>query len=163
VNGDFGRETTHGGRRATRDETALPKGPVAGYSVNVEQILAINLVKRAVWVAPPLIAVFWMLRGSDGAAAAAIGVVLVVANFLVFGAMLSVSAKINLSLYHAAALFGFFIRLALISVTVLAIARLVELDRLALGVSLVVTYMVLLSWEAVAVAKGRERELEWIN
>ena len=131
--------------------------------MNVEQILAINLVKRAVWVAPPLIAGFWLARGTDGAVAAAVGVLLVVANFLFFGAMLSVSAKINLSLYHAAALFGFFLRLALISVTVLVITRLVELDRLALGITLVVTYLVLLSWEAVAVAKGQERELEWIN
>ena len=75
----------------------------------------------------------------------------------------SVSAKISLSLYHAAALFGFFIRLGLITITVLVITQLVDLDRLALGITLVVTYLVLLSWEAVAVAKGRERELEWIS
>jgi hypothetical protein len=36
-----------------------------------------------------------------------------------------------------------------------------EIDRLALGVSVVVSYMVLLSWEALSVAKGEERELEW--
>lgn len=131
--------------------------------MNVEQILATHLVKRAVWVGPPLIAVFWLTRGVDGAIASAIGVALVVANFLLFGAMLSVSAKINLSLYHAAALFGFFVRLGLITLTVLVMLQLAELDRMALGITLVVTYLVLLTLEAVAVAKGQERELEWIH
>ena len=140
MNGDFGQDR-FGDQPAATESGMVTKGPVAGHAVAVEQILATNLVKRAVWVAPVLIAAFWVFRGGDGAAAAAIGVILVVLNFMLFGAMLSVSAKINLSLYHAAALFGFFIRLALISVTVLIIARLVDLDRLALGVSLVVTYM----------------------
>jgi hypothetical protein len=46
---------------------------------------------------------------------------------------------------------------------VLIISRLVELDRLALGVTVVVAYLGLLTWEAIAVAKGAERELEWTN
>ena len=66
-----------------------------------------------------------------------------------------------MSLYHAAALFGFFLRLGLIMVTMYAIASVFDIDRLALGVSVVVSYMVLLSWEALSVAKGEERELEW--
>jgi hypothetical protein len=41
------------------------------------------------------------------------------------------------------------------------IAQTTEIDGLAMGVSAVVSYLVLLSWEAVAVAKGSERELEW--
>lgn len=131
--------------------------------MNVEARLAINTAKRAVFIGPPLVAIFWAFGGFDGAVASLIGVLLVVGNFLLFGAMLSVSAKISLSLYHAAALFGFFIRLGLITITVLVISQLVEVDRLALGITLVVTYLVLLSWEAVAVAKGQERELEWIS
>jgi uncharacterized membrane protein YqjE len=68
-----------------------------------------------------------------------------------------------LSLYHAAALFGFFLRLGLITLAVLIISKLVELDRLALGVTVVVAYLGLLTWEAIAVTKGAERELEWTN
>jgi hypothetical protein len=68
-----------------------------------------------------------------------------------------------LSLYHAAALFGFFLRLGLIALAVLIISRLVELDRLAFGVTVVVAYLGLLTWEAIAVAKGAERELEWTD
>ena len=108
-------------------------------------------------------AVFWATRGVDGLVAAAVGLAIVVGNFLLAGAMLSVAARISLSLYHAAALFGFFLRLGLITLTVLIISRLVDLDRLALGVTVVMAYLGLLAWEAVAVAKGAERELEWTN
>jgi hypothetical protein len=75
--------------------------------------------------------------------------------------MLSISAKISLAVYHAAALFGFFLRLALMVLSVLLIAELLPIDRLAFGVAAVVAYLVLLSWEAVAVSKGRERNLDW--
>ena len=130
-------------------------------TVNVEAQLARNMVRRAVYVGPALLAVVWALRGTDGLAAAAIGLAVVVGNFLLAGAMLSVAARISLSLYHAAALFGFFLRLGLVTLTVLLLSRLAELDRPALGVTVVVAYLALLAWEAVAVARGEERELEW--
>ncbi len=127
----------------------------------VEMILARHTARRALYVGPLLVAAFWMTGGWDGAWSAATGVVLVVANFLLAGAMLSISAKISLAVYHAAALFGFFLRLGLVVVTVLLIAQLLPIDRIAFGISAVVAYLVLLSWEAVAVSKGRERNLDW--
>ena len=45
--------------------------------------------------------------------------------------------------------------------TMIVIAQFIEIDKLAMGISAVVSYLVLLSWEALAVAKGAERELEW--
>jgi len=78
-------------------------------------------------------------------------------------AMLSVAARISLAAYHAAALLGFFLRLGLIALTMLVVARVTDIDRIALGITVVVAYLTLLGWEAVAVAKGRERELEWSN
>ena len=53
--------------------------------------------------------------------------------------------------------------LALIAVTMFAVAALVDIDRPALGITVVVAFLVLLAWEAVAVAKGNERELEWVS
>jgi hypothetical protein len=129
--------------------------------VAIESILARHTVVRAVYVAPFLIAIFWLTRGWEGAWSSALGVALVVVNFLLAGAMLSISAKISLAVYHAAALFGFFLRLALMVLSVLLIAELLPIDRLAFGVAAVVAYLVLLSWEAVAVSKGRERNLDW--
>jgi len=131
--------------------------------VDVEATIAKHTVQRAVYLGPVVLAVFWATRGIDGLIAAAIGLTVVVGNFLLAGGMLSVAARISLSLYHAAALFGFFLRLGLIALAVLIISRLVELDRLAFGVTVVVAYLGLLTWEAIAVAKGAERELEWTD
>ena len=131
--------------------------------MDVEATIAKHTAQRAVFLGPVILAVFWATRGLDGLIAAAIGLAVVVGNFLLAGGMLSVAARISLSLYHAAALFGFFLRLGLIALAVLIISRLVELDRLAFGVSVVVAYLGLLTWEAIAVAKGAERELEWTD
>lgn len=137
--------------------------PVAG-RVPVEVILSRHTARRAVYVAPILIALFWIARGGGGASASALGVAVIVLNFLLSGAILSISARISLAVYHAAALFGFFVRLGLIMLTMVLVTRvIVDLDRLAFGISAVIAYLVLLTWEAVAVAKGRERNLDWIS
>jgi len=134
---------------------------VAPGRVDVEAVIARHVARRALVVAPVLIAFFGLLGGLDGAAASAIGVAIVVANFLLSGWVLSVAARISLALYHAATLFGFFLRLMLITVSLLVLGSLTELDRMALGLSVVAAYLVLLSWEAVAIARGKERELDW--
>ena len=128
---------------------------------DVESVLARHTAQRAIFVAPVLAIVFGIFRGVDGAVAAVLGVAIVAANFLLSGVVMSRSARISLNLYHAAALFGFFLRLGLIMVAMFAVAGLFEVDRLALGISVVISYLTLLSWEALAVAKGAERELEW--
>lgn len=135
--------------------------PAPGSQVAIEAILARHTVMRAVLVGPVLIAIFWMLRGADGAMAATIGVVLVVANFLLAGAIMSLAARLSLAMYHAAALLGFALRLGLITVTMLVVARQFDVDRLAFGLTAVIAYLVLIGWEAVAIARGKERELEW--
>lgn len=143
-------------------KTPLSHGPIQGPPV--EAVLATNTAKRAIFVGPVLIAVFWLLRDVGGAIGATLGVAVVVVNFLAAGWLLSISARVSLSLYHAAALFGFFVRLGLITLSVVLIATVYEdLDRMAFGISVVVAYMVLLTWEAVSVARGNERELEWTS
>lgn len=129
----------------------------------VETVIARHTVKRAVYVGPLVIALFGVLRGLDGLIGSTIGVAVIVGNFLVAGAMLSLAMRISLAMYHAAALFGFFLRLGLIMATMLLIVQFVEIDRLAFGISAVVTYMVLLALEAIAVARGRERDLDWTS
>jgi len=129
----------------------------------VETVIARHTVKRAIWVAPLVIALFTILRGLDGLIGSTLGVAVVVGNFLLAGAMLSLAMRISLAMYHAAALFGFFLRLALIMATMFLIVQFVDVDRLAFGISTVVTYIVLLALEAVAVARGRERDLDWTS
>lgn len=129
--------------------------------VDVELKLARNTVIRAIYPGPVLIALFWIIRGWDAGWSAAVGVAVVIANFLLAGAILSISARISLAAYHAAALIGFFLRLGLLTLTMLLIANFAPIDRIAFGITAVVTYLVLITAEAVAVAKGKERELEW--
>ena len=134
---------------------------VEQHTVPVETIIAKHTAMRAIYVAPVLILIFGLTRGWEGAWSSALGVAVVVGNFLLAGAMLSISAKISLAVYHAAALFGFFLRLGLMVLTIVLIAQFLPIDRLAFGITMVVAYLVLLSWEAVAVSKGRERNLDW--
>ena len=127
----------------------------------IEAIIGNHIAKRAIVVAPVLVLVFGLFRGWEGAVAALIGVGVVVVNFVLSGYIMSYAARISLSLYHAAALFGFFIRLGLITLSLLLIGAVTDIDRLALGITVVVSYLVLLSWEAVAVVNGAERDLQW--
>ncbi len=132
--------------------------------MDVEATLAKHTVRRAIWVGPAVVLLFWLIRGSDGALGAAVGVLAVVANFLLSGWGLSVAARISPGAYHAAALFGFVVRFALLTATiVITLALVPDLDRIAFAISTVATYLVLLTWETVMVSKGAERELEWMS
>jgi hypothetical protein len=127
----------------------------------IEAKIGLATAKRAVWIGPPLVALFYLISAGMGALSAAIGVAIVVFNFVLAGFVLSKAAAVSLKLYHAAALFGFFLRLILITVVMLVVAQVIDVDRVAMGISAVVSYLVLLSWEAVAVARGKTKELEW--
>ncbi len=143
-------------------DPAVRYGPVPDERP-IEAIISKNTAKRAIYVAPVLALVFGLLQGWQGAVASLVGVAIVVANFILGGYIMSKAARVSMVMYHAAALFGFIIRLGLITVTMLIIANVTNLDRMAMGISVVVSYLVLLSWEAVAVANGAERDLEWSN
>jgi hypothetical protein len=127
----------------------------------VESVLAREMVLRAVYLGPAVVIAFWILRGWVGAWSAAIGVVVVVLNFLLAGAMLSISARISLQAYHAAALIGFFLRLGLLVGAMYLIVAVVEVDRLAFGIAAVVSYLTLLVLEAIAISRNSERGLTW--
>ncbi|MCJ7726067.1 MAG: hypothetical protein MUP76_06740 [Acidimicrobiia bacterium] len=131
--------------------------------MDIELTLARHIVFRALIVGPIAVAVAWLIRGPSGAAAAAIGVAIVVGNFLLSGWVLSRALKISLSVYHAAALFGFVLRLALIAGAMFAAAALFEVDRYAMGFAAVGSYLVLLTLEAIAMTRNTEKEPEWTN
>ena len=59
-------------------------------SVPVEAIIAKHTVTRAIYVAPVLILIFGLTRGWEGAWSSALGVAVVVANFLLAGWILSI-------------------------------------------------------------------------
>jgi hypothetical protein len=127
----------------------------------IEADIARKTVARGVYIGPALVLVFGITRGWDGAWSAALGVAVVVVNFLLSGAIFSISARISLQAYHAAALIGFFLRLGLFVGAVYLIASVVDVDRLAFGISAVVAYFTLLTWEAISMSMRREREPSW--
>lgn len=129
--------------------------------VNVEFIMAKNIVTRALFVAPLIIGTAWLWKGSLGAFSAAIGVAVILVNFLLAGWVMSRAATVSMQLYHAAALFGFFLRLGFITVSMLIVANLFEVDRRVLGVAAITAFMVLLVLESVATLRGARKELEW--
>lgn len=140
---------------------AVGANPFPGSVIPVESIVARHIVSRAVYLAIPLVAICWLLRGPDGAFAGALGLLIVVLNLWLAGKVLSLAMRVSLTMYHAAALVGFFLRMALIAGTMLLVVRFFEIDRLAFGVSAVVSYIVLIVLEAVAMMRDQERKLDW--
>lgn len=127
----------------------------------VERRMGWNTARRALVVGPLLAVAMGASRGWEGAVASILGTAIVAGNFMLAGVLLSRSARISLALYHAAALLGFFLRLGLIMAAMFTLARAFDIDRAALGISVVVSYLALLTWEAVRVSRGDEKELEW--
>lgn len=132
-------------------------------NVDVEIELAKGTLRRVLVVAPVMVGVLALIWGAPGALAAAVGVGVVVLNFALTGWILSMAARISLGAYHAAALFGFFIRFALLTVLMLAVVRFFELHRPAFAIAAVGTYFVLLALQVSAVTRGKERQLEWTS
>ena len=137
--------------------------PMPGSFIPVESMIARRAISRAVYLAVPVVAVCWLLRGPGGAAAGALGIATIVFNLWLAGKLLSLGMKISLTMYHAAALVGFFLRMALIAGTMLLVVRFVELDRLAFGISAVIGYVVLIILEAISMMRDQERKLDWTS
>jgi hypothetical protein len=128
---------------------------------NVEMTLALHACRPAIVVAPVLALIFGLLRSPWSAGAAVLGVALVAGNMLLSGFLLSLVVGRRPQLLTAAALLSFVLRLALLTATLVLLQQATGLDRVAAAVSAVVAYLVMVTWEVVAVARGRHRELEW--
>ena len=121
----------------------------------VELDTAKSTVRRSVIVGPMIIAIAWLIWSWDGAWSAALGVAVVVGYYMITGVFLSMAARISFAAYYAAALLGFIVRLGLIAATMYLLANILPVDRVALGVSVVVAYLALLILEAKALAGKR--------
>jgi hypothetical protein len=105
------------------------------------------MAKRAVGFAPIAILVCALPWGAAGAASAAYAVAVVLANLVLAAWMLSTAARISYGVLMGAALFGFLVRLALVSAAVLLVRDAGWVEPLALGLTLVVSHLGLLFWE----------------
>lgn len=126
---------------------ALPGSSGPSTARSPEQAVAWDIAKRAVPVTPVLVGLAALVWGTAGAASAAYAVAIVVVNFVLAAWVLATAARIGETVLMAAALFGFLLRLALVSAAVLLVADAAWVEPMALGLTLVVTHLGLLAWE----------------
>ena len=113
----------------------------------VEREVVSDMIRRT-WPALPVIVVLAGLGwGVHGAISAAFAIGLVLVNFLLAASLLSWAARISLTLVAVAAMGGFIVRLALITVAVLAVKDQSWVELVPLGFTIVVTHLGLLIWE----------------
>ena len=126
--------------------TAAISGPAP------EAVLAKDLSRRALLVAPVLLLVGLLGWGVDGALSAGYGLVLVVANFAIAAGLLVWAAPISLGAFMGAALFGYLLRLGILFGAVVLVKDAGWVELWPLGLTLIVTHLGLLAWEARSVS-----------
>ena len=111
-----------------------------------------DLVKRGLMVAPVVVGVGAIAAGADGAWSSAFALGLILLNFSIAAWLISVTARISLGLMMGAILFGYILRLALITVAVLLVKDMSWVSIPVLGITIIVTHLGLLFWEMKYVA-----------
>jgi hypothetical protein len=113
----------------------------------VETDIARDMIRRSLPALPVLLLLSAAGWGADGAASAAYATALVLVNFLVSAALLAWTARVSLALMMAAALFGYLVRLGLISLAVLLVKDQAWVELVPLGLTIILTHLGLLFWE----------------
>ena len=114
----------------------------------VEREVALDIVRRGMFVAPLIVLVAGLVRGWDGATSAAIAIGIVLLNFLAAAAIMTRAARGGPTAIGAAALSGYIIRLAVIVVALVLLRHRSWIDLPTLGIVIVCTHLGLLFWEA---------------
>ncbi len=109
--------------------------------------VAVDLVKRSVWLVPVLALVSVAFWGLGGVASTMYAVAIVLVNFLLAAYLLAVTGRISAALMGGAALFGFLLRLGLIFLAVMLVRDAGWMELVPFGVTLIVTHLALLFWE----------------
>lgn len=115
--------------------------------VAVEREVAFDIVRHGAIISPLVIVVCGLLRGWDGALSAAIGLAIVLVNFLAAAAIMTRAAKHGPNALGAATLAGYIVRLGVIFGALLLLRHQPWIDMLVLGLVIVVTHVGLLFWE----------------
>jgi hypothetical protein len=114
--------------------------------------VSLDILKRAIYVAPVVVGVCAIFAGLDGVFGALYGLALVLVNFLLAAALVSATARISLGLMMGAVLFGYLVRLGLIFLAVILVRDASWISLTALGLTIIVSHLGLLVWEMRFVA-----------
>ena len=125
----------------TVDPSALADDP------RPERTVARDLVRHGLMLGPVLVLVSGAIWGLEGAVSSGYAVAIVLVNFLLAAALITWAAPISLPLLMGAVLGGYLLRLGLIFVAVFLIRDASWFEKLPLGLTIIVTHLVLLVWE----------------
>ena len=117
-------------------------------SMAPEAQIALDMARRGLLVAPIWIAAFALIRGGNGAASAAYGLAVALANLGLAALLATTFARISPAALGAATLAGYPVRLALVLVSFFAVRNAGWLDVWAFGLTLGISHLGLLIWEA---------------
>ena len=112
-----------------------------------ERDVAKDLIRRGAMALPVALLAGLVGWGVHGVASVAFAAALVLANFWLSAALLGWAARISLGLLMGVSLFGFLVRLGLITAAVLLVKDQAWVEPVPLGVTLVVAHLGLLFWE----------------
>lgn len=110
--------------------------------------VARDLARRALLVAPVVVAALGLWRGVDGAASAAIALALVALNFLVSARLITWAAGHSPGAVYGAVFGGIVARLAALTAIVLGLRNLSVVDVPVLVLTIGIAHLSLLVWEA---------------
>ena len=119
--------------------------PVAGPAPELQ--VAGDLARRAIPLAPVLLVAAAIGWGWSGVASSAIGVGLVVVNFLLAALIISTTIRVSLNALMAGVMFGFILRLTTLTVAVVFLRKLSWIDDIPLLFTVLITHIGLLMWE----------------
>ena len=121
--------------------TPLPEAPP------VERSIAVDMLKRGALVAPVAIGIAAALGGGDVAASVAYGIAIVLANLALSAVMLGWAAKQTPTILMMVALGGFFVRMGIVTLAILAVKDQDWVVLWPMGVAVLVASLGLLFWE----------------
>lgn len=119
--------------------------PVAGPAPELQ--VAGDLARRAIPLAPVILVAAAIGWGWSGVASSAIGIGLVVVNFLLAALIISTTIRVSLNALMAGVLFGFILRLALLTVAVVLLRKIGWIEDIPLLFTVLITHIGLLVWE----------------
>jgi hypothetical protein len=114
----------------------------------VERDIALDLVKRGLLVSPAVVLVAGLISGVEGAVSAALGLAIVLTNFLAAAYIVSWAAHTSPQAAGVAALSGYVVRLAVIVAALFLLRDVSWIDFATLGLTVVIAHIGLLTWEA---------------
>jgi len=118
----------------------------------IETRIARDLARHALWIAPAAVIGAGIWKGTGGALAVLLALVVVVANFLITAAMLGWAARISPHMIMGVALGGFVVWLFAIFGMGLVVQQIDAIDMSVFVVSVLILHLGLLFWETRSVS-----------